>query len=294
MVEAASTGATPVERIGGSRRTGDISRRAYLVLFSVPGAALLGLLFAVPLLRFFMLSVSDGTVEPFERAIFDSLYALVFFDSVKIALWVTIICVVLAYPLALWLSRAGPVGLTLGMFALMLPFWTSVLVRTYAWMVLLGRNGVVNNLLKQLGLITDSLPLMHNMTGVLVGIVHVLLPYMVLPLYAAMLRVDPNLSLAAASLGAPPLQIFWRVTLPQLKAGFAAGVSLVFVLALGFFITPALLGGGKIMMISLLIEQQVREFLDWPFAAALSILLLAATLILRRALTMLFNEERPQ
>lgn len=269
-----------------------MSRRIYLLLFSVPGILLLGLLFAVPLLRFFMLSVSDGTLEPFERAVFDNLYVLVFFDSVKISLWVTLICVVLAYPLALWLSRAGPLALAFGMFALMLPFWTSVLVRTYAWMILLGRNGVINNLLKQLGLINESLPLMHNMTGVLVGMVHVLLPYMVLPLYAAMLRLDPNLSLAAASLGAPPLQIFWRVVLPQLRAGFSAGISLVFVLALGFFITPALLGGGRIMMISLLIEQQVREFLDWPFAAALSILLLAATLVLRRGLTILFSEGR--
>jgi ABC-type spermidine/putrescine transport system permease subunit I len=191
---------------------------------------------------------------------------------------VTAICLVLAYPVAFWLSRAGRVGLAVGMFALLLPFWTSVLVRTYAWLVLLGRNGVINRALRDWGWIETPLPLLHNTTGVLVGMVHVLLPYMVFPIYAALLRIDPDLSRAAEGLGAPAWRSFLRVTFPLSLTGVSAGCALVFVLSLGFFITPALLGGGRVVMVSMVIEQQVREFLDWPFAAALSTVLLVATL----------------
>ena len=180
--------------------------------------------------------------------------------------------------MALWLSRAGRLGLALGLFALLLPFWTSVLVRTYAWMVLLGRNGVMNRMLRDWGLIDAPVMLLYNTSGVLIGMVHVLLPYMVFPIYAALLRMDPDLGRAAEGLGAPAWRAFTRITLPLSLPGVSAGCALVFVLSLGFFITPALLGGGRVIMISMLIEQQVREFLDWPFAAALSAVLLAVTL----------------
>jgi ABC-type spermidine/putrescine transport system permease subunit I len=150
-------------------------------------------------------------------------------------------------------------------------------VRTYAWMVLLGRNGVINKTLIGVGIIDQPLPLLYNFFGVLVGMVHVLLPYMVLPLYNAMRRVDPSLIQAAQGLGASPFMILWRIYLPLTMNGIAAGVILVFILSLGFFITPALLGGGKVMMIAPLIQQQVGDLLDWNFAAALSALLLAVT-----------------
>jgi len=144
--------------------------------------------------------------------------------------------------------------------------------------VLLGRNGVVNRWLRDAGLIEAPLPLLHNTAGVLIGMVHVLLPYMVFPIYASLLRIDPDLSRAAEGLGAPAWRSFLRVTFPLSLPGVSAGCALVFVLSLGFFITPALLGGGRVIMVSMLIEQQVREFLDWPFAAALSTVLLVATL----------------
>jgi ABC-type spermidine/putrescine transport system permease subunit I len=147
-------------------------------------------------------------------------------------------------------------------------------------MVLLGRNGVINKLLLAAGLTDHPLPLMYNFSGVMIGMVHVLLPYMVLPLYGALARVDRNVVQAAEGLGASRWAVLLRIYLPLTLNGIAAGSILVFVLSLGFFITPALLGGGRVIMIALLIQQQVGELLDWNFAAALSGLLLAATVII--------------
>jgi ABC-type spermidine/putrescine transport system permease subunit I len=254
------------------------ARERLLVLLASPALIVLGVLFIWPLLRLLSMSIEGGTLAHFEKAALDDLYISVLWDSLEIGALVTLICLVLAYPVAAWLAQAGRVGFALGMFFLLLPFWTSVLVRTYAWMVLLGRSGVVNRMLRDWGLIDAPLPLLHNLNGVLIGMVHVLLPYMVLPIYAALVRIDPDLRRAAEGLGAPAWRAFLRVTLPLSLTGVFAGCALVFVISLGFFITPALLGGGRVMMISMLIEQQVREFLDWPFAAALATVLLAVTL----------------
>jgi ABC-type spermidine/putrescine transport system permease subunit I len=185
---------------------------------------------------------------------------------------------------AYFLATASPRWVLIGLVFLMLPFWTSILVRTYAWMILLGRNGVVNQLLLALGFVGEPVTLLYNVTGVLIGMVHVLLPYMVFPIYSAMLRIDRDLMLAAEGLGASGWQVFWRVLLPLTMPGVMAGTALVFILSLGFYITPALLGGGRVIMIAVLIEQQVRQFLEWGFASALSILLLIATLLALLAL----------
>jgi ABC-type spermidine/putrescine transport system permease subunit I len=137
---------------------------------------------------------------------------------------------------------------------------------------------VFNRWLIELGVVSDPLPLLHNFTGVLIGMVHVLLPYMVLPIYGAVRRLDPALVAAAEGLGASSWRIFWRIYLPLTLPGIFAGSVIVFVLSLGFFITPALLGGGKVMMVAVLIEQEVHQTLNWPLAAALSAVLLAFTL----------------
>ncbi len=261
-----------VDRGGWARR-----RERGLLLLGLPALLLLGMLFAWPVLRLLSMSVADGTLHQIERVVLDDLYLQVLFDSLKIAGLVTVICLVLAYPVAFWLTRASRLSLALGMFALLLPFWTSVLVRTYAWMVLLGLSGVINRMLRDWGLIEYPLPLLHNLGGVLIGMVHVLLPYMVLPIYGAVRKVDPAIPAAAAGLGASGFAIFRRIYLPLTLNGIFAGSVLVFVLSLGFFITPALLGGGRVMMIAVLIEQQVREALNWSFASALSAVLLVAT-----------------
>jgi ABC-type spermidine/putrescine transport system permease subunit I len=222
-------------------------------------------------------SVEAGTLDWYAKALGEGLYLQVFWNTFEIALLVTGFCLLLGYPLGFLIATTTPTWATLGFIFVLLPLWTSVLVRTYAWMVLLGRNGVFNRWLIDGGIISDPLPLLHNFTGVLIGMVHVLLPYMVLPIYGAVRRLDPAIVSAAEGLGASNWRIFWRIYVPLTLNGIFAGSVLVFVLSLGFFITPALLGGGRVMMIAVLIEQQVRETLNWPFAAALSAVLLAFT-----------------
>jgi ABC-type spermidine/putrescine transport system permease subunit I len=244
---------------------------------ATPALILLLAFFLFPVVRMLGFSVEAGTLDWYAKALGEGLYLQVFWNTFEIALLVTGFCLLLGYPLGFLIATTTPTWATLGFIFVLLPLWTSVLVRTYAWMVLLGRNGVFNRWLIDAGIISDPLPLLHNFTGVLIGMVHVLLPYMVLPIYGAVRRLDPAIVAAAQGLGASNWRIFWRIHVPLTLNGIFAGSVLVFVLSLGFFITPALLGGGRVMMIAVLIEQQVRETLNWPFAAALSFVLLAFT-----------------
>lgn len=257
-----------------------VRRRAVgsAIVLSVPAVLLLLALFAVPLLRLLALSVEGGSLVAYQRALTNELYLRVIFETFKIAAVVTLLTLALGYPVAYVMATSGRAWQLVGIALVLLPFWTSILVRTYAWMVMLGRNGVVNRTLIGWGVIDSPLPLLNNLAGVLIGMVHVLLPYMILPVFNAVKKVDPNLVLAAERLGAPRWRAFLRVTLPLTMNGVAAGVTLVFTLSLGFFITPALLGGGRVVMIANLIEEQVRELLNWAFAGALSAILLALTL----------------
>jgi ABC-type spermidine/putrescine transport system permease subunit I len=244
---------------------------------ALPALILLLAFFLFPVVRMLGFSVEAGTLDWYAKALGEGLYLQVFWNTFEIALLVTGCCLLLGYPLGFLIATTTPAWATLGFIFVLLPLWTSVLVRTYAWMVLLGRNGIFNRWLIDAGIISDPLPLLHNFTGVLIGMVHVLLPYMVLPIYGAVRRLDPAVVAAAQGLGASNWRIFWRIHVPLTLNGVFAGCVLVFVLSLGFFITPALLGGGRVMMIAVLIEQQVRETLNWPFAAALSFVLLAFT-----------------
>lgn len=259
--------------------------------FTLPALLFLVVLFLWPVLRLMSLSVEGGTLAPYEKALTDGLYVQVLLNTALIAAYVSAICLVLGYPVAYFLASSREPWTTIGIVFVLLPFWTSILVRTYAWMVLLGRNGVINRFLLETGMIASPLPLLNNQTGVLIGMVHVLLPYMVFPLYAVMRRVDPGLLSAAEGLGAPGWQIFRRIYLPLTLPGVLAGVTLVFILSIGFFITPALLGGGRVIMIANLIESQVRQFLAWDFAAALSVVLLAMTLLVYFGLKRLFRGD---
>ena len=245
---------------------------------ALPALILLFLFFLFPVVRMLGFSVEAGTLDWYAKALGEGLYLQVFWNTFEIALLVTAICLLLGYPLGFMIATTTPLWATLGFIFVLLPLWTSVLVRTYAWMVLLGRNGVFNRWLIEAGVISDPLPLLHNFNGVLIGMVHVLLPYMVLPIYGAVRRLDPALVAAAEGLGASNWRIFWRIYLPLTLPGIFAGAVIVFVLSLGFYITPALLGGGKVMMVAVMIEQEVRQTLNWPFAAALSAVLLALTL----------------
>ena len=164
------------------------------------------------------------------------------------------------------------------MITVLLPFWTSLLVRTYAWLVLLQLKGLVNGWLIDAGIIDTPLRLVHNFTGNLIGMSQIMLPFLVLPLYASMRAIDPDYVKAAANLGAGPIAAFWRVFFPLSLPGLFAGMLLVFVLSLGFFVTPVVLGGGRIIMVAMRIEKSISLYSNWGAASALAVVLLVLTL----------------
>lgn len=200
--------------------------------------------------------------------------------TLVIALLVTLAVLVISYPIAFYMAHRDGLRFTLVLFCIIVPYFTSIIVRTYAWMVLLGRSGLVNQTLMALGLIGEPLDLLYTQTAVVIGMVYVLLPYMVLTLFATMKSIDPSLMRAARGLGAGSLYAFRRVYLPLSLHGVISGSLIVFILAIGFFITPALMGGPTDVMIAMLIERAVEITLDWPGAAVMSLVLLALTLAL--------------
>ena len=246
---------------------------------TLPALLLLLGLFALPLGRLFALSFAGGSLEWYEKALTGGLYTTILLRTFEIAAIVTACCLLIGYPVAFLLATTTPTWRAIGFAFVMLPLWTSVLVRTYAWMVLLGRNGIINRLLIDTGLMDQPLPLLNSKMAVVLGMVHVMLPFMILPIYSAVTRIDPDLEKAARGLGASTLRVVTTIYLPLTLRGIVAGVTLVFVVSLGFYITPALLGGGKVLMFAMVIEQQVREFLAWNFAGALSVILLVVTLL---------------
>jgi len=258
-----------------------------------PALLILFFLYLYPVTRLFYSSFfqPDFTLQNYIHFFEKPLYLTILLRTFKIAALVTAAALVIAYPIAMFLAEARGKATYL-MICVILPFWTSVLVRTYAWMVLLQFNGLINNALIGLGIIEKPLHIMYNIPAVLVGMVHVLLPFMVLSIYSVLKGIDPNLKLAAYTLGANKTIAFLRVTLPLSLPGVLAGVIFVFVLSLGFFITPALLGGPKVMMIATLIESQINELNNWNFAAAIALVLLICTLIILAAFFKVINIDR--
>ncbi|MBV7543896.1 ABC transporter permease [Acidovorax sp. sic0104] len=197
-----------------------------------------------------------------------------------ISLVVTLVCLLLGYPLAWWLAQLPARQANVLMILVLVPFWTSILVRVAAWIVLLQSEGLVNRGLMGLGVIDQPLALLFNRTGVVIAMVHILLPFMILPLYSVMKSVPPTYLRAAVSLGSAPLAAFFRVYVPQTYPGIGAGVLLVFILAIGYYVTPALLGGADDQMLSYYIARYTNVEVNWGMACALGALLLAATLVL--------------
>jgi ABC-type spermidine/putrescine transport system permease subunit I len=240
------------------------------------------LFFLFPTLRFLSQSLFDPdfTLKHYTRFFTGGLYLTVLWRTLIVSLITTICCVILGYPVAFVLARASG-GVKFVVIALVLiPFWTNILVRMFAWIELLGRNGIINRYLLEAGLIGAPLPLLYNMFSVVLGMTHVMLPYLILPCYAVMVAIPSNLSDAAANLGAPPYKAFWRVYFPLSLPGLGAGALLVFIISIGFFITPALMGGANDTMLAQVIESQVNETFDWGSAAAMSTILLALTIAL--------------
>lgn len=257
-------------------------REVLWLLLMVPAVLYLLAVFAVPLFQIVLRSFyfPKLTSEHYVRIFAVPAYLSVLWVTLRISLIVAVTALLLGYPLAFLLASVPTRTANLLMALVLLPFWTSLLVRTYAWMILLQKNGVLNALLVNLGLIAAPLPLMYNTPGVIIGMVHVLLPFMVLPLYAVMKGIDPDLARAARSLGAGGMRTFLRVILPLSLPGVSAGFLLVFISAIGFFITPALLGGRGDVMIGMLIESQVNALVNWGLGSALAVFLLAIILAL--------------
>jgi spermidine/putrescine transport system permease protein len=218
------------------------------------------------------------TAESYQRLI-DPIYLAILWRSFWIAGVSTVFCLMLGFPLALFISRSGK-RKDLYLSLVMLPFWTSFLVRTYAWMFLLRDTGLINTLLEKLGLIHGPLPLLYNDGAVILGLVYGYLPFMVLPLYATLERLDRNLLEASADLGARPWATLTYVMVPLCSPGIRAGAILVFIPCLGAYLTPDLLGGGKSVMIGNLIQNQFTTARDWPFGSAVSLALMAVVMLL--------------
>jgi len=265
--------ATPRKRMSPGRRH---------FLMAAPLVVLLLVLLIYPVGQLLLLSfVGDQgfTLTQYHRLFESSVYINVLLITLKISLWTTFFSVVAGYPVAYLISSLTAKRKTSLLFWVLLSFWTSFLVRTFAWVVLLGRNGVVNQLLQALGILDAPANLLYNFGSVLVGMVHALMPLAVLTMLSVMENIDRNLPRAASTLGARPGTAFWKIYFPLSMPGVAAAAIMVFVTAIGFFITPALLGGRKETMITQIIIDQVQQTMNWEFAGAVSVLLLVVVLV---------------
>ncbi len=210
----------------------------------------------------------------------EAAFSAILVRTFSISAVVTLVCILIGYPLAYWLSTLSARRANLMMILVLLPFWTSVLVRIAAWIVLLQTNGLVNRFLMFTGLTDSPVPLLFNRLGVIIAMVHILLPFMILPLYSVMKSVPPNFVRAAVSLGSSPMAAFFRIYVPQTYPGIAAGGLLVFITSIGYYVTPALLGGAGDQMLSYYVAQYTNVEVNWGMACALGSVLLVTTLAL--------------
>jgi putative spermidine/putrescine transport system permease protein len=247
----------------------------------LPGLIFLAIFFAWPLGKMVSLSISEPSLSHNYSILTQShLYVQSYITTFKIAAVVSAACLLIGYPYAYLMHKGGRrTAIVLGLLV-MVPFWSSLLVRSWAWTIWLQDTGIINNALKKIGLINEPLPLIRSTFSICVGMTHVLLPFMVLSLYAGMRSIDPDLVRAARSLGASPATAFRKVFFPLSRVGVYTGCLLVFVLSLGFYITPALLGGPDTTMISQVIAEQVSRRGEFGRGSALALVLLVMTMIL--------------
>jgi putative spermidine/putrescine transport system permease protein len=263
--------------------------RDLTLLLMLPAVAMLTFMFLVPLILFFVRTFAefDGNSGEFVAQAEDLLLSQAFLTALGttnwIALIVTVVVLLIGYPIAYYLTTERGAGASIVVLSIVLPYFTSIIVRTFSWMVLLGEHGLVNESLLAAGLIHEPISLMYSRLGVLIGMSYVLLPYMVLTLYAAMRGIDVSLLRAAEGLGASGFYTFWRVFFPLSLHGILSGALIVYILSVGFFITPALMGGQHDIMIAMLIDRSLEVAVDWPSAALMSLTLLLVTLVLYAA-----------
>jgi len=253
------------------------------LFLAAPLLILLSVFFLYPLIALFPESlIADGkfSLEHYRHFFREPLYGFILVRTIRIAAYVTVICFLIGYPVACFLASLKNRKVSnLLMICVLLPFFTSILVRSYAWIVIFQTKGLINSIFLTLGIIEKPLSILYTEMAVIIGMVHIMLPFMILPVYSVLKNLDRNLLRAARNLGANAVKAFLRVTFPLSLPGVGAGVMFTFILSLGFFITPALLGGPKTLMISTLIEQQINRLMNWEFASAISVILLITTVI---------------
>ena len=224
--------------------------------------------------------LDEWTIQNYVQFLSDPFYRDVLWRTLALGVWTTAGCLVLGFPLALLLSRLRGMRRSVLYFVLLLPLLTSAVVRTFGWMILLGNNGFINKSLIALGIVDDPIRMMYSMTGIVIALVEVLLPFMVLALDAALLNIDPHLYEAAQNLGARRARVFAKITLPLVLPGIVSGSVLVFTLAVSAFVTPSLIGGPRIKLMATLIYQQSMGLLNWPFGGAIAFVMLFTILAL--------------
>ena len=287
-----------VHTLQNARALKSEERRERFTLFGLSMPALLAILIVVFLPIFWLSSLSFYnaagalSMENYARIFESALYRRTFVVTFQISIAVTVICVLLGYPLCYWLTKLPDRTAAILMIFVLVPFWTSVLVRTYAWLVLLQRNGIINSSLIWLGVIEEPLQLAHNLTGSIIGMVHIMLPFLILPLYAIMRGIDTDLVRAAVGLGSSPRKAFWHVFFPMSLPGLFAGIVLVFILSLGFYVTPALLGGGRVQMLAQRIESTITVYSNWGAASALGVVLLLLALVMIWLMNRVFGLDK--
>jgi len=254
-----------------------------------PAVLWLCIFFVLPML--IVVAVSFASRTPYGQVVFnlninnylrfaETLYVSIFAQTLVVALVTTFFTIIMGYPLAYVIAQLPKKWQQPGLILVMIPFWINFLIRSYAWVIILRSQGVVNTLLIKLGLITQPLQMLYNQESVMLGMVYALLPFMVLPIYVSIEQLDHRLLEAASDLGAAPMTAFRKITLPLTMPGIAAGTILVFISSLGMFVVPDIMGGAKSALVGNLIQNQFLSARDWPFGSALSIVLAVLSLIL--------------
>ena len=263
-----------------------LDRKENYTLFglTLPYLFLIFFLIIIPVGWLFYMSFigRDGSlsIENYMRMWKSKAYIRIFITTFKISFLTTLICALLGYPLTYFMSQLSNRWANICLIGVLIPFWTSLLVRTYAWLVLLQRKGLINNIGLDLGIISEPVKFVHNTSGTLIGMAHIMLPFLILPLYANMKAIDKDCLKAAANLGATPTRAFWTVFFPLSIPGLLAGLLIVFVICLGFYVTPAVLGGGKVIMAAMKISANIELYFSWGAASALGVVLLVVTMII--------------
>jgi putative spermidine/putrescine transport system permease protein/spermidine/putrescine transport system permease protein len=279
----------------GLRRDTTVERYALFGL-SLPALTLVVVTMVLPVGWLFWLSflADDGSIslENYRRLIEQASYGRVLLATFEISTLTTALCVALGYPLAYGLSQLPPRLAGLCMMGVLMPFWTSILVRTYAWLVLLQRNGLINGWGLKLGLWDQPLALVYGTGSTLLGLVHIMVPFLVLPVYGSMRAIDGDYLKAAANMGAGPVRAFWLVFFPLSLPGLLAGALIVFILCLGSYVTPAMLGGGRVVMVANSIANDIQLFFNWGAASALGVVLLVLTGLVLYAASRLVGLDR--